>query len=274
MSLPTFCISIKGDTLYLTTKKVASRLVESLSTKTINFKLSHKEVDLSDGHIDEQGYEDFIDDYQVFPIYMESGRYIDKVEFYKILGITKFSDIFNKLFLEKWKLVIFVRNPKLRVLSGFVEITDSTISNYINDPYFEPMKLILIDYFKISMNYEIDESNFSFRELDESISFKILNKMTPTVTGFILRDEHTSEWTNIVKNLIKNIEDRVKIIDIDNKEQMLEFNFSSSESNKSIYQKWIDDSNNKEYVDNFFNTIHPLIEEELTAYNYLIKNVR
>lgn len=278
MSLPTFCLSIKGDTVYLTTKKIASRIVESLSDKSINFRLSYKEVDIIDGVEDELGHENFIDDFQVYPIYTESGRYINKVEFYQILGINKFLDIFNKSFLEKWNLVIFVRNPKKRILSGYIEIVDSIINTYINHDSHTIAKSIIIDYLNLPINSKffnliISNKEFSFKQLNDDVVFKILNKSVYSIGSFIYNDEHTSQWMSIVEKLVYNIESKINFIDIDNKFQMKEFEFYESTSNKNLYQKWIDEPNNKDFVDKFFNIVNPLIVGEVESYNYLIKKI-
>lgn len=269
LTIPTLCISLFDNQIIFTTKKIGSRYFEDITKlnsetdnpTTIEFKiLRYTDSQKTDLDYDSR----LIFDNYYFDISPESHLTAD--EFFAKLKIKKISDIVSDGVLNEWQLVGIVREPIKRILTAFIEICDSYISNCMKHPY---SKHIFQQYFQIILS---PSAGYNFKQLSTENINKILNKSALSIGPDIIKDEHASGWHMFLSKFVKKyrLESKIKVIDLDNKEDMSIFPLITQPSNKKYLNNWLTDEN-KFNVDTLISSIQPFLVHELDAYNELLE---
>lgn len=250
IGLPIICFSISGNSIFITTKKIASRYFEFFneSTRFIEFYVKNNTLEKNLNTENRLKFFDY--DFHFF----ENNKDLSVDDFFNKLGINNITDIFSNRFLDNWEVNLITRDPIIRLLSGFTEIVDSLIGNQINLENEEILKRY-ISYDKLN--------NFSgIRNLPEESLSPILNDYSKKIYNQIVFDEHTSLWNTFLFYLISKSHSTPNIIDIDNDIHMKKYpNFNLDISNKSMYLKWLG-GNNRTQILNFIKKIeYPIINE-------------
>jgi hypothetical protein len=187
-------------------------------------------------------------------------------EFFKKLKIEKISDIVSDKILSEWQLVGIIREPIKRTLTAFIEICDSYVGNSMVHEY---SKHIFQKYFQIILPPSED---YNFKKLSSENINKILNEYALNSGPHIIKDEHASGWHMFLSKFIKKyrLDGKVKIIDLDNKEDMSVFPVITQPSNKSHLNNWLKEEN-KFYVNTFLTSIESFLIQESDAYTELLE---
>jgi hypothetical protein len=182
IELPMLCISKVNDKVLITTKKVASRYFDDLSREneesiknTVDIRLYNSSLEhLLPTHDDRLFYNDLY-----FYVTEESG--LDSDKFLKLFNAQNINDIFSN------REIIFInRNPKDRILTGFVEVVDS----YVGSLFYEMSSSFIIkNYYNLN-----NISDFKLINMDDDTLSKILNEYSQNVTSEIIDDYHLSCW--------------------------------------------------------------------------------
>jgi hypothetical protein len=261
IELPMLCISKVNDKVLITTKKVASRYFDDLSREneesiknTVDVRLYNSSLEhLLPTHDDRLFYNDLY-----FYVTEESG--LDSDKFLKLFNAQNINDIFSN------REIIFInRNPKDRILTGFVEVVDS----YVGSLFYEMSSSFIIkNYYNLN-----NISDFKLMNMDDDTLSKILNEYSQNVTSEIIDDYHLSCWNFFILNFIKkyNFENKVNVIDIKNIYDYSEFPKIDQPSNKENIKKWMSSDDSKKYIDYFFKTIDYFLKLEESSYNELKK---
>jgi len=262
IGLPIICFSITDNKLYITTKKCGSRFFEYLTpeTKYIEFRVKNK-ISCSPDEIS-NGLKFY--DY-VFQ-YFDSNSILTIDEFFKLLKIENITDITTKEFSNNWDIIFVIRDPIIRLLSGYTELVDSMLSDYttIEDGIIYNT---IDEYAKLSKS---NNQQFSLKYFSKPDSNKVLNYFSNKTEKVIISDEHTSNWNTFIFYFLAKYKGNLKIIDIDN---MNDMNIYGSDgtciSNKNVYLNWLEDNSNDRYIINFFNTLNYFILPEYINYTYI-----
>lgn len=264
--LPIICFSITNNELHITTKKVGSRFFEYLTedTKYIEFRIKHKSKCLPEELNNESHFLDLI------LFYFNDNSVLNLQEFFDILNINSFNDILTKEFSQRWKVTFIIRNPILRFLSGYVELVDSSLSSLL-----ESTSSIDNDVYSIIKKYDSiakkNNSYYSIKDFSINESNLILNYFANTFDSSIMNDEHISNWNTIVYYLLEQMSEKPKILDLDNLEDMRLYGQDNTfVSNKSIYENWLSNDENKEHILNLFNKLNYFILPEYSFFQSLI----
>ncbi len=259
IGLPILCFSITDNNLHITTKKVASRFFEHLNDKTkyIEFRVKHR---LSCS-IDE--LESGLEFYDYILEYFDSNSIITTNQFLEILNIQNITDIANKEFSKKWNLFFVIRDPLIRLLSGFTELVDSML---IEDNFTDNKSIC-----DIINQYSHKDELFGLKYFTTSEANQILNYFSKKIHNVITNDEHTSNWNTFITYLLSKVNGEFKIIDIDNPTDMRIYGKDESETtNKKVYLNWLNDESNNKHINDFFNTLDYFIISEYNNYLSLI----
>jgi hypothetical protein len=257
IGLPIICFSITKETIYVTTKKIASRFFEHIDseTKFIEFRVKNRNLyNNIDTDIDIPFY-----DYSFQ--YFKDNSNIKIDEFLDILNIDDIQDITTNKISKKWNWVFVTRNPIIRLLSGFVELVDSMLSETSTIDNNEVVRVI---------SKYIDESNnnqFTIKRFSKTDSDIVLNYFSQNIYNRILEDEHTSSWNVFLYYFANKFNSKFSVIDIDDKLDMIQYNSLSMEiTNNAVYKNWLDNHLNQSYIINFFQNLNEIMIVEYTNY--------
>jgi len=267
--LPVLCISLFDNQMIFTTKKIGSRYFEDISKpnsgkgnpNTIEFKI----IRYSNSQQTDPDYDSrLIFDNYYFDLAPQS--YLTTDEFLSKLKIEKISDILSDEVLNEWQLVGVVREPIKRTLTAFIEICDSYVSNAMIHPF---SKHIFQKYFQIILP---PSTEYNFKLLSTENINKILNEYALNTGPHIIKDEHASGWHMFLSKFVKKykLESKIKIVDLDNKEDMSVFPLIIQPSNKKYLNNWLTDEN-KFNLDTLILSIQSFLAHELDAYNELLE---
>jgi hypothetical protein len=257
IGLPIICFSITKETIYVTTKKIASRFFEHIDseTKFIEFRVKNRNLyNNIDTDIDIPFY-----DYSFQ--YFKDNSNIKIDEFLDILNIDDIQDITTNKISKKWNWVFVTRNPIIRLLSGFVELVDSMLSETSTIDNNEVIGVI---------SKYMDESNnnqFTIKRFSKTDSDVVLNYFSQNIYNRILEDEHTSSWNVFLYYFVNKFNSKFSLIDIDDKLDMNQYNSLSMEiTNNTVYKNWLDNHLNQSYIINFFQNLNEIMVVEYTNY--------
>ena len=267
INIPTLCISLFDNQIIFTTKKIGSRYFEDITKlnsetdnpTTIEFKiLRYTDNQKSDPNFDSR----LIFDNYYFDVSNESHLTTD--EFFSKLKIKKISDIVSDDL--KMQLVVIVREPIKRTLTAFIETCDAYFLNAMKHPFSRD---IFQKYFQILIT---PSDNYGFYQLSTENVNKILNEYALTTGPDLIKDEHASGWHMFLYKFIKKykLESRIKVVDLDNKEDMSLFPRITQPSNKKYLNNWLD-TGNKFNVDTLITSIQSFLVHEIDAYNELLE---
>lgn len=267
--LPVLCISLFASQMIFTTKKVGSRYFEDITkpnrgsdtATTIEFKiLRYTDTQKTDPNYDSR----LIFDNYYFDISSKSHLTAD--EFFTKLKIKKISDIVSDDVLNEWQMVGIIREPIKRTLTAFIETCDAFFSNAMIYPFSRD---IFQKYFQIIIT---PSNGYNFSQLSTESINKILNEYALTTGPDLIKDEHASGWHMFLSKFVKKyrLESKIKIIDLDNKDDMSAFPRIIQPSNKKHLNSWLTDEN-KFNVDTLISSIQAFLVHELDAYNELLE---
>jgi hypothetical protein len=267
--LPILCISLFDSQMIFTTKKVGSRYFEDITKPnqgndtptTIEFKiLRYNDTQKTDSNFDSR----LIFDNYYFDISPQS--YLSVDTFFTKLKIKKISDIISDDVLNEWQLIGIVREPIKRTLTAFIETCDAYFANSMLYPFSRD---IFQKYFQIIIP---PSNDYNFTLLSSENINKILNEYALTTGPDLIKDEHASGWHMFLSKFVKKyrLESKIKIIDLDNKDDMSGFPRIIQPSNKKHLNNWLIDEN-KFNVDTLIASIQAFLVHELDAYNELLE---
>jgi hypothetical protein len=265
--LPILCISLFSSQMIFTTKKIGSRYFEDITKHkgtdtptTIEFKiLRYTDTQKTDPNFDSR----LIFDNYYFDVSSKSFLTVDA--FFSKLKIKKISDILSDDVLSEWQLVGIVREPIKRTLTAFIETSDAFFSNAMIHPFSRD---IFQKYFQIIIT---PSNQYNFNQLSTESINKILNEYALTTGPDLVRDEHASGWHIFLSRFVKKyrLDSKIKIIDLDNKEDMSVFPHIIQPSNKKHLNNWLNHEN-KFNIDTLIASIQAFLVHELDAYNELL----
>jgi hypothetical protein len=266
--LPVLCISLFASQMIFTTKKVGSRYFEDITKPnqgsdaptTIEFKIiRYTDTQKTDPNFDAR----LIFDNYYFDLSPSSSLTTD--EFFTKLKIKKISDIISDDVLNEWQMVGIVREPVKRTLTAFIETCDAWFSNSMLHPFSRD---IFQKYFQVIIP---PSNDYNFTLLSSENINKILNEYALTTGPDLIKDEHASGWHMFLSKFIKKyrLESKIKIIDLDNKDDMSVFPRITQPSNKKHLNNWLIDEN-KFNVDTLMASIQTFLVHEFDAYNELL----
>jgi hypothetical protein len=223
--LPKLCISVYKNNIIFTTKKIGSRFFEDISV--IDKRPNSVDIDLQYN----KKYE-----YDV-----SENSIITKSEFFSLLDISSFDELFSESFLKNYNLIFIIRDPLKRFFTGFVELIDWYYGFLMAD---RVSRWMFEKHFKINIGKK-PYYNLRTDLKTESIN-KILNEFASIPDEKYLNDEHLSNWNTFVYNFINDLQitNKVKIIDLDDKKDMEFFPIKWQPSNKEILHNWLNRENN------------------------------
>jgi hypothetical protein len=259
IGLPIICFSIAKDKIYVTTKKIASRYFEHIDseTKFIEFRVKNRNLY---NHIDN------VNDIQFYDYsfeYFKDNSNIKVDEFLDILNIDNIEDITTNKISKNWHWVFVTRNPIIRLLSGFVELVDSMLSDTSEIDNNEVVDIVS-KYMDISKNNNVQFTIKKFNRIDSDI---VLNYFSENIYNRITEDEHTSAWNVFLYYFANKFNSRFSVIDIDDKSDMKEYHsLSMDTTNNTIYKNWLDNHLNQSYIINFFQSLNQIMVQEYTNY--------
>jgi hypothetical protein len=267
LNLPTLCISLFDNQVIFTTKKIGSRYFEDITKLnegtdnpiTIEFKiLRYTDNQKSDPNFDSR----LIFDNYYFEVANESHLTIDS--FFSKLKIKKISDIVSDDL--KMQLITIVREPIKRTLTAFIETCDAYFLNAMKHPFSRD---IFQKYFQILIT---PSASYGFHQLPTESVNKILNEYALTTGPDLIKDEHANGWHMFLYKFVKKyeLESRIKVVDLDNKEDMSMFPRITQPSNKQYLNNWLD-TGNKFNVDTLITSIQSFLVHEIDAYNELLE---
>jgi hypothetical protein len=259
IGLPIVCFSITKHKIYVTTKKIASRYFEHIDseTKFIEFRVKNRNLY---NHIDTDNDIKF---YDYSFEYFKDNSNIKIDEFLDILDIDDIQSITTNKISKNWHWVFVTRNPIIRLLSGFVELVDSMLSDIstIND---NDVVDIISKYMDISKKNNTQFTIKKFNRIDSDI---ILNYFSENAYNRIIEDEHTSSWNVFLYYFVNKFNGKFLVIDIDDKSDMQEYHsLSMDTTNNSVYKNWLDNHLNQPYIINFFKNLNQIMVQEYTNY--------
>lgn len=282
-------ISIIDKKIVITTHKIATRFIEELSYdddikkfKTIEIKVIYNE------NFNYHGRKTIFGNYQ----YETSDRDDRKTkvsEFLSILNIETISDIFDFSNIEGYEVVILIRNPIFKFLSGWVEIIDqvlNSIDSFTSDEI-------------IHINSILNEEGILFQDVEYSdlkkMPYPIVNKLLKAFSkihnNIISANSHTKEWCLIVEkmlfysNFFKSVDNKlmvneipssIKIVDMDEGNDMYdefkqEYLSMDRVSNLDVVYNFVTDPSNKSYLETLFSKRVNLLDLDYNSYLFLKK---
>jgi hypothetical protein len=259
IGLPIICFSITKDKIYVTTKKIASRYFEHIDseTKFIEFRIKNRNLY---NHIDTENDIQF---YDYSFEYFKDNSNIKLDEFLDILNIDNIEDITTNKISKNWNWIFVTRNPIIRLLSGFVELVDSMLSEISMIDNTEVVDIIS-KYMYISNN---NNTQFTIKKFNKIDSDTVLNYFSQNIYNRILEDEHTSSWNVFLYYFANKFNSKFSVIDIDDKSDMLQYNsLSMDTTNTNVYKNWLDNHLNQTHIINFFQKLNQIMVVEYTNY--------
>lgn len=260
---PILCISIIDNYLVFTTKKNGSRYFEDISSDIIDVT-QKKSINLylEDIQVDTQINSSFSNyEFNIF----HNEKLLTLQQFNDLLKIDKIYDIFSDKVMNNFEYVFVTRNPLDRLFTGFFEKTGSIISVLQGDIYNQFLFDVVKNYFKINEYTD-------FNKLPQDKINLILNQFALSVNYKLLDDPHLSLWNYFLFNFLQkeNLLSKVKITDLSDIHKMNNFPKLDQPSNKLWLSNWLDDENNKYYIDTMLLKLKPYMDLEMESYNILL----
>ena len=234
LNIPTLCISLFDNQIIFTTKKIGSRYFEDitkLNSETDNpTTIEFKILRYTDNQKSDPNFDSRL----IFDNYyfdVSNESHLTTDEFFSKLKIKKLSDIVSDDL--KMQLVVIVREPIKRTLTAFIETCDAYFLNAMKHPFSR-------DIFQTGPD--------------------------------LIKDEHASGWHMFLYKFVKKykLESRIKVVDLDNKEDMSLFPRITQPSNKQYLNNWLN-TGNKFNVDTLITSIQSFLVHEIDAYNELLE---
>jgi len=226
----------------ISTKKIKTRWVNSVSDKNIELSvLTDSTAPLSNPHLTyypiNEKYGVILDDYYLGRI--ENAITVD--ELFSTLGISHMSELFTDVTPSGYEVVIYTRDPIIRLLSGYVQVLES-------------------EQYQVSGRSMIND--MSLAEATET-----MNQYVEDITLYLNRDDddHVSFWNLVIHSILSDKEKTPKIIDIDNNNDDPKV---EGVSHKSIYTHWL--QSDSYYVARFFELTSLFLNVELNSYYNVI----
>lgn len=258
---PTLCVSIVDNYLVFTTKKNGSRYFEDIS---LDSKTTHQ-INTINFYIHNSS--EYRGDYRVLDFIFEvtPHKRVDEYIFLNLLNLDTFEELFSEKILKNFQFVFIIRNPLDRFFTGFFEKVDSIIGEIQSDKYNLFTFEILKKYF------HINEYN-SLKNLNQNTINLILNEYLNSIDSRIFNDEHLSFWNHFLLQFLQktNLENKVKIIDLNDYSKMNIFNKMQQPSNKPWLSGWLNSIENKNNIDSFLLKFKSYFDVEMDAYNILL----
>ena len=280
-------LSIIDKKIVITAHKIASRFIEELSYdetiekfKTIEIKLIYNE------NFNYHGKKTVFGNYQ-YEINDRNDKRIKISEFLSILNIESISDIFDISNIHGYEVVIIIRNPIFKFLSGWIEIVNQILNSIdsFSESEINHIKNILSDN-KIEFS---DIQNSDIKQIPKSEVNKILKVFCGLDNSIISNNSHTKEWCLLVEkmlfysNFFKSVDFKlsidkipsfIKIIDMDQSNDMYsefksEYPSLNRISNLDIVYNFITDPSNAKYIQTLFNKRINLLDLDYNSYLFL-----
>ena len=282
-------ISIIGKKIVFTTHKIASRFIEELSYDESIGKCKNLEIRITyNENFNYHGTKTLFGNYQ-YEITDRNERNTTMSEFISILNIDSLSDIFDYVNIPDYEVVILIRNPTFKFLSGWVEIIDQILNSINSFSQFEieNIKNILaedgIEFSKIEYS---DIKKITYNERN-----RLLKTFCKLDNDIISNNSHTKEWCLFIEkmlfysNFFKSVDNElnisqipsfIKIIDMDEYENMnAEFQCEYSSINRvshlDIVYSFVTDPSNIKYLKTLFNRRINLLDLDYNSYLFLKK---
>jgi hypothetical protein len=282
-------ISIIGKKIVITTHKIASRFMEELSYdetigkfKTIEMQLIYNE------NFNYHGVQTIFGNYQ-YETNDRNDRRIKISEFLSILNVETISDIFDVSNIDGYEVVIIIRNPIFKFLSGWVEIIDqilNSIDSFSENEVNHIKNILKEDEIEFS-----DIENKDIKKIPKSDANKILKSFCKLDNSIISNNSHTKEWCNIVEkmlfysNFFKSVDNKldtkeipsfIKIVDMDEEHDMYkefrnEYTSLDRVSNLDVLYTFATDPSNIKYLKTLFNKRINLLDLDHNSYLFLKK---
>jgi len=241
--LPHFRIGIQEESkrVLVSTRKIKSRWVTYNSDKIIEL---HVVTDITAHPIqnEENTFYPINDTYGVIvdKNYFSNPKAITIDELFSILGISNIDELFTDVTPNGYDVVIYTRDPMLRLLSGYVQRMNQ-------------------------QQYEIDGREIYDLPLDEIID--VMNKNVENVLNYVeeYHDEHISIWNILIENILLCKQKLPTIIDIDNNN---DDSTLGGVSHEHIYRGWL--NSESDYVDRFIRLMSLFLTLELHSYHKLV----
>ena len=272
LRMPILCISIYNDTLIFSTKKIGSRFFErdyidtlgETIENTINFQMDNP---IEDSEFTYNNYE-----------FGEFKHKLEVNEFFKILNISSISELFSENIYQKYKFVFIVRNPMDRFHTGLFEKIDSVFSEIITDDNNHTKTIDKTYYTVFTQNvvkkYFNIEDDIPLKFRQQSTIDSILNEFSVSMDYNIFNDSHLSLWHTFLLDFINNmgIASKIDIIDLDDSEKINSIISETFEqpSNKKWITNWLENPNNKSYIDTMYNNLKYYLDLENESYQKLL----
>ena len=261
---PILSISVIENNIIFSTKKIASRYLEEISTNsygvcnTINFEIFDK-IDRTKPENSGLPSNPELEILK-YALQVTGSSRMDCNQFFSILKINSISELFEKSFMEKYNFIFVTRDPIERFLTGFFEKIDSILGNIQLNKFGYHIYGIIKRYFEIDDFTQI--SVLPQYKID-----KILNEFSESITHEIFDDEHTSFWNVFIFEFLTQLSilDDVKVVDIEN------FNLYQK-TQQPTNKPWLDSwkIGNKDYYDSMMIRFDNYFKMEINAYNDLI----
>jgi len=126
MTLPIIQICRVGDKIIITTRKVASSSVGSSGDRHIQFFVKDNSNHTVEGYT-------FFDDWVLEYLPLNWEGYMTFDEFCNMVGVDRIEDLFKHRTINGYTIELYIRNPIKRLLSGFVETVDTTMSEEVKE---------------------------------------------------------------------------------------------------------------------------------------------
>ena len=250
IAYPIISISKNSSGLVITTKKIGSRFFEDISLKinqeydetptAIDFRVDKFIQDKNTNEIDSKiVFNDKIISVAPSPVILNS---IDK--FFNISNISSISELFSADYLKTNEVFFITRNPIHRFYTGYFEKVDSIVGL----------------------------GNDRLVDKPQSIIDSVLNEYTLKIDYSIFSDEHLSLWNTFLLKVItdNNLKNYVNIIDLDDYDKMKIFEKCDQPSNKTWITNWLNNVDNKLYINQLESKFKFYFDLELHSYNTIL----
>lgn len=245
---PWMCISKYDDKIVLTTKKIGSRFFEDITKQPGTHKFNSIDVRFEWVNLEydtEVNRNYLINDISVSNVGSRHTLSFD--EFFNNFNIQSFKQFFSEEYFQNNKIFIIVRNPYDRFYTGFFENVDHWAYN--------------------------EHSYENLKNLPQETIESILNKYIEKIDYTHLSDSHLSLWnTFIYKILIENnLQNYVNVIDLNNTTLMNStFGYLEQPTNKPYLEKWLNNVDNKKYIEPTQIKLGYYFDLEMKYYNKLL----
>jgi hypothetical protein len=280
-------ISIIDKRIVITTHKISSRFIEELSFDEQTKKFNTIELQISYNEYFKSYDKNILFGNYKYSIRDKSDKYITKEDFIKKLNISSILDLFDYSKLNGYNIIILIRNPIFKFLSGWAEIINTVLYSY--ESYSDNDKVIFDKIFLDNgINYD-EFKNKSLNELSVNDRNNLLKAFCSIPNKILSIDSHTKEWCTFVEKILfytnffsttnlklitVEIPDNIKIIDIDvHNELYKEFNVDNQNINSishlEIIYAFITDTKNEKYIIDLIQKRMNLLDLDYNSYIFL-----